>query len=63
MAQRNRLLEDRLRDLKHRRMELETEREERVRAELLAEIERQRDAAEKKADEMRKRLEIETEPE
>ncbi|MCE2390415.1 MAG: VWA domain-containing protein [Proteobacteria bacterium] len=63
VAQRNRLLEDRLRDLKHRRMELETEREERVRAELLAEIERQRDAAEKKADEMRKRLEIETEPE
>ena len=61
IAQRNRLLANRLRDLKHRRMELQTERDERVRQELQAEIEQQREAAEQKTAEMRKRLEIEPE--
>jgi hypothetical protein len=61
LAQRNRLLENRLLDLQRRRLEIETERDEQVRRELRVEIEKERAAAERRADEARRRLRIDVE--
>ena len=61
MAQRNRLLENQLLELKRRRLEIQTERDEKVRQELMIEIERERQAAFEKAREQRRELEIEVE--
>ncbi len=57
-AQRNRLLENRLLDLKRRSLEITTERDEGVRRDLMVEIEQERAKAEAKALEQRKQLEI-----
>jgi hypothetical protein len=59
VVQRNRLLEDCLRDTKRLRIEAERQEAERVRRELLVEIERERARARSRADEQRKQLELE----
>lgn len=61
LAQRNRLMENRLLDLRRRRMEIETERDEDMRQDLMVEIERERQAAKERAEEQRKALDIKTE--
>jgi hypothetical protein len=61
LAQRNRLLENQLADLRRRSLEIEIERDEQVRRELMVEIEREREAARKRAEEARRRLKIEVE--
>jgi hypothetical protein len=61
LVQRNRLLENQLLDLKRRRLEIETERDETVRQELMVEIERERAEALEKAREQRRELDIEVE--
>ncbi len=61
MAQRNRLLENRLMDLKRRSLEIETERDEEVRRDLNVEIEKERDEARKRAAAQRKQLDLEVE--
>jgi hypothetical protein len=61
VSQRNRLLENRLLDLQRRRLKIEEERVEQVRRELKIEIEKEREAATKRADEARKRLQIDVE--
>ena len=62
MAQRNRLLENRLLDLKRRSVALETERDEEIRDDLRKEIAKERAEAEARAAEQRKALEVQTEP-
>ena len=57
-AQRNRLLEGRLLDLKRRSLEIRESRDEGVRRDLMLEIALERAAAEEKARERRKQLEI-----
>jgi Mg-chelatase subunit ChlD len=61
VAQRNRLLENRLLDLQKRSLEIQVERDEAVRRDLKLEIEEQRARALQRADKMRKALEIEVE--
>jgi hypothetical protein len=61
LAQRNRLLENRLMDLRRRSMEIQTERDETVRGDLMKEIDRERKAAEELAAEQRKHLDLEIE--
>ncbi len=63
VARRNRLLEQRLLELKRERIELERERAEDARKELLVEIERERMEARERAERQRKELELELEPE
>ncbi len=58
LAQRNRLMENRLQDLKHRRMEIQIERDEAVRRDLMLEIEKEREEAEARA---RRQLQVEVE--
>jgi hypothetical protein len=58
-VRRNRLLEDCLRDLKRRRRDAEEMHAEQVRQDLLLEIERERAKARKRADDQRKRLQLE----
>jgi hypothetical protein len=62
VVQRNRLLEDCLRDTKQLRLQAEQERAEAVRRELRVEIERERAKARERAAEQRKELQIEVEP-
>ncbi len=59
VVQRNRLLEDCLRETKRLRLEAEREEAERVRRELRVEIERERVRARQRAEEQRKQLQIE----
>jgi len=58
MTQRNRLLEDCLRNLKQVRMKTEEKRNEEIRRELKLEIERERAQARQRAEEQSKRLDI-----
>ncbi len=60
-AQRNRLLENRLLDLKRRNLEISEERDEDVRRDLMVEIARERAIAEEKSLERRRQLEIDVE--
>jgi hypothetical protein len=62
MGQRNRLLEQRLVELKRGRIAAEQERVDTARKELLMEIERERRKAEERAEQQRKDLELEVEP-
>ncbi len=59
VVQRNRLLEDCLRELKRVRLATEEHRTEQVRKDLLVEIEKERARARERAAEQRKRLELE----
>ncbi len=59
VARRNRLLEDCLRDTKRLRLEAERDRLDQVRRELRVEIERERAKVQNRANEQRKRLQIE----
>jgi len=61
MAQRNRLLEQRLIELKRGRIAAEQEVVDTARKELLLEIEREREAAQQRADQQRKELDLEVE--
>ena len=61
LAMRNRLMENRLLDLKQRRLKIETERDDQLREDLKQEIERERAKARKRAAEQRKQLEIQVE--
>jgi hypothetical protein len=61
IAQRNRLLENQLVDLRNRSLQIETERDDAIRQELRIEIEREREAAKLRAEEAKRRLKIETE--
>jgi Mg-chelatase subunit ChlD len=61
VAQRNRLLENRLLDLQRRRVKIETDAAEEVRRDLQLEIQAERKAAEKKSEEAKKRLDIRVE--
>jgi hypothetical protein len=61
IAQRNRLLENRLADLKRKRLSLETERDEDVRRDLKLEIERERASARERSEEAKRRLDIRVE--
>jgi hypothetical protein len=63
VAQRNRLLENRLLDLQRRRLQIQTERDDDVRRGLEVEIEQERQAARERAEEQRKQLEIRVEDE
>ena len=62
LAQRSRLLEQKLLELRQARLEAEREAAERTRRELRIEIERERAAARERAARQRKELEIEIEP-
>jgi hypothetical protein len=61
LAAKNRLLENRLLELERANLDAEAERDERIRAALREEIERERRKAEQKAARARKRLDIEGE--
>ena len=61
VAQRNRLLENRLLDLQSRSLQIEQERDEQIRQSLRVEIEKEREEAVRRADEARKRLQIDVE--
>lgn len=61
VAQRNRLLENRLLALQRRRVEIKTEADEEVRRDLQVEIEQERKAAEKAAEKTRKEIELSVE--
>jgi hypothetical protein len=63
VAQRNRLLENRLLDLQRKRVRIETEAAEEVRHDLQVEIEKERRAAEQRSEEAKKRLDIRVERE
>ena len=63
VAQRNRLLENRLLDLQRRRLQIQTERDDDVRRGLTIDIERERQVARERAEEQRKQLEIRVEDE
>jgi len=58
LAQRNRLMENRLLDLQQRSIEIEAERDDRVRRELMVEIERERSKALQRSDARRRELAI-----
>jgi hypothetical protein len=58
VAQRNRLLENRLLDLQRRRLQIETELDDELRHRLTQEIERERAEATRRAEDQRKDLEI-----
>jgi hypothetical protein len=55
------LLENQLLDLQRRRLQIESERDDKIRRDLQLEIEAEREAAEKRAAEAKKRLRIEVE--
>jgi hypothetical protein len=61
LAAKNRLLESELLELRRRNVDIEADRDEKIRAALREEIVRERRKAEAKAAEARKRLEIEVE--
>jgi hypothetical protein len=61
IAQRNRLLENQLVDLRNRSLAIEMERNEALRRELRVEIEREREAAKRRAEDAKRRLRIEAE--
>jgi hypothetical protein len=61
LPQRNRLMENRLRDLQRQRESLERERDEEIRRELKVEIERERQKAIEASERRRRELEIEVE--
>lgn len=61
IAQRNRLLENRLLDLQRRRLEIQLDRDEEIRRELMVEIDREREAARARAEKAKRRLQIEVE--
>jgi len=61
VAQRNRLLENRLLDLQRRRVEIQAEANEDVRRELQVEIEKEREKAKVAADKMRRELDLNVE--
>lgn len=61
VAQRNRLLENRLLDLQRRNLQIREERDEQLRRELRVEIEKERAEATRRADEALKRLQIDVE--
>ena len=61
VAKRNRLLENQLVDLQKRRLEIQAERDAEVRRALQIEIEKERAAAEQRADEAKRRLRIDVE--
>ncbi|MEE9282215.1 MAG: vWA domain-containing protein [Myxococcota bacterium] len=63
VAQRNRLLENRLLDLQRRRLQIESERDDEVRRGLTRELEIEREKARERAEEQRKQLEIRVEEE
>lgn len=63
VAQHNRLLEQRLLELKRDRLQLERTEAEKARKELLIEIQREREEARERADRQRKELELKVEPE
>lgn len=59
LAQRNRLLENRIQDLRRRNIEIQTDRDEAVRRDLQVEIESERAAAIERSNEARRQLRIE----
>ncbi len=61
VAQRNRLLENRLLDLQRRSLEIQEARDDQVRLELRVEIERERAEITRRTDEARRRLQIDIE--
>ena len=61
VAQRNRLLENRLLDLQRRRLEIQTDADEDVRRDLQVEIEKERAEARAAAEKMRKEIELSVE--
>ena len=61
VAQRNRLLENRLLDLQRRRLQIETERDDDLHQGLSVEIEKERKEASQRAEDQRKQLEIRVE--
>ena len=61
VAQRNRLLENRLLDLQRRRLQIETESDDDLRQGLSVEIEKERKEASQRAEDQRKQLEIRVE--
>ena len=61
VAQRNRLLENRLLELQRRRVEIQTESDEEVRRDLQVEIEKERQEAKAAAEKMRKEIELRVE--
>jgi hypothetical protein len=63
VAQRNRLLENRLLDLQQRRLQIETERDDEMRQALSVQIEQERREASELAEDQRKQLEIRVEDE
>lgn len=63
LAQKNRLLENRLRELRRKNVEIQMEHDEQVRRQLEIEIAEERDKARAKADEVRRELDLELEDE
>lgn len=63
LAQRNRLLENRLLDLQRRRVEIQTEQDEEVRREIKVEIEKEREKARTASEQKRKEIELSVERE
>jgi hypothetical protein len=63
LAQRNRLLENRLLELQRRRVEIQTEQEEELRREIRVEIEKEREKARAASEERRKEIELSVERE
>ncbi len=63
VAQRNRLLENRLLDLQRRRVEIQAEKDEEVRRELRVEIEQERQKAHESTEQKRKEIELSVERE
>jgi hypothetical protein len=61
VAQRNRLLENRLLELQRRRVEIQTEADEEVRRDLQVEIEKEREAAKAASEKQRKEIELSVE--
>ena len=61
LAQRNRLMENRLLELKRRSLAIETERDDAVRRDLNVEIAKEREEAQERAEKMRKELDLEVE--
>jgi len=61
VAQRNRLLENRLLDLQRRRVEIQTEANEETRRDLQVEIEKEREKAKVQAEKTRRELELNVE--
>lgn len=61
VAQRNRLLENRLLDLQRRRLDIQTEADEEIRRDLQVEIEQEREKAKAASERMRKEIELSVE--